>query len=55
MASYLSPKDTFALPGMSAGVICSGSFLFVSGQVALDGSGAVVGEDDFPEQVVQVM
>lgn len=55
MPDYVLPKETFALPGMSAGVIMNGPFLFVSGQVALDSSGAVVGEDDFPRQVAQVM
>lgn len=55
MAGYVSPKGTFALPGMSAGVISSGPFLFVSGQVALDAEGAIVGEDDFPKQVAQTM
>jgi len=55
MAQYLSPKDTFPLPGMTPGVIMNGPFLFVSGQVAFDAAGAIVGEDDFPRQVVQVM
>lgn len=55
MAKIISPKDTFALPGMSAGIVTSGPFLFISGQVALDAQGAVVGENDFPAQVVQVM
>jgi 2-iminobutanoate/2-iminopropanoate deaminase len=55
MAQIISPKDTFALPGMSAGVVAHGPFLFISGQVALDATGAIVGENDFPAQVAQVM
>jgi 2-iminobutanoate/2-iminopropanoate deaminase len=55
MISYVSPRDTFALPGMSAGVIVNGPCLFVSGQVALDDAGAAVGKGDFPRQVAQVM
>jgi enamine deaminase RidA (YjgF/YER057c/UK114 family) len=55
MAQIVSPKDTFALPGMSAGVVTNGPFLFISGQVALDASGAIVGANDFPAQVAQVM
>lgn len=55
MAEYLSPKDVFPLPGMTPGVVAHGPLLFVSGQVALDINGAVVGENDFAAQVVQVM
>jgi enamine deaminase RidA (YjgF/YER057c/UK114 family) len=55
MTQIISPKDTFALPGMSAGVVANGPFIFISGQVALDSQGAIVGEDDFPAQVKQVM
>jgi 2-iminobutanoate/2-iminopropanoate deaminase len=55
MAQIVSPKNTFALPGMSAGVVANGPFIFISGQVALDSQGAVVGEDDFRAQVKQVM
>jgi 2-iminobutanoate/2-iminopropanoate deaminase len=55
MVQIISPKDTFALPGMSAGVVANGPFIFVSGQVALNSDGVVVGENDFPAQVVQVM
>lgn len=55
MISHISPRDTFALPGMSAGVMVNGPCLFVSGQVALDSSGAIVGKDDFPKQVARVM
>jgi len=55
MISHLSPNDTFPLPGLSAGVVVDGPCLFVSGQVAFDASGAIVGKDDFPAQVVQVM
>jgi enamine deaminase RidA (YjgF/YER057c/UK114 family) len=55
MAQIISPKDTFALPGMSSGVVASGPFIFISGQVALNSEGVIVGEDDFPEQVKQVM
>ncbi|WP_213740219.1 RidA family protein [Bradyrhizobium sp. dw_411] len=55
MAQIITPKDTFALPGMSAGVVVNGPFIFISGQVALDSQGAIVGEADFPAQVAQVM
>jgi enamine deaminase RidA (YjgF/YER057c/UK114 family) len=55
MAQIISPKDTFALPGMSAGVVANGPLIFISGQVALDSQGAIVGEGDFPAQVAQVM
>jgi enamine deaminase RidA (YjgF/YER057c/UK114 family) len=55
MISHLSPSDTFRLPGLSAGVVVDGPYVFVSGQVAFDASGAIVGKDDFPAQVVQLM
>jgi len=55
MISHLSPSDTFPLSGLSAGVVVDGPCVFVSGQVAFDASGAIVGKDDFPAQVAQVM
>jgi enamine deaminase RidA (YjgF/YER057c/UK114 family) len=55
MIKHIQPKDTFALPSLSAGVIVDGPCLFVSGQVAFDASGAIVGKDDFAAQAAQVM
>jgi len=55
MAEIISPTDIFALPGMSAGVVASGPLIFISGQIALNSEGVIVGEDDFPAQVNQVM
>jgi 2-iminobutanoate/2-iminopropanoate deaminase len=55
MVHYVTPKDTFPLPGLSAGVIVDGPCLFVSGQVSFDASGAIVGKDDFQAQAIQVM
>jgi 2-iminobutanoate/2-iminopropanoate deaminase len=55
MIKHIQPKDTFALSGLSAGVMVDGACLFVSGQVAFDESGAVVGKGDFAAQVAQVM
>jgi len=55
MISHLSPDDTFPLPGLSAGVVVDGPCLFISGQVAFDASGTIVGKGDFPAQVAQVM
>ncbi len=40
--------------GMSQVVSASGRLVFVSGQVALDSDGAIVGRDDFEAQAVQV-
>ena len=55
MIKHFQPNDTFPLPGLSAGVVVDGPCLFVSGQIALDASGAIVGKDDFQAQAVQVM
>ncbi len=55
MISHLCPSDTFPLPGLSAGVVVDGPYIFISGQVAFDASGSIVGKDDFPAQVGQVM
>lgn len=55
MIKHFQPNDTFPLPGLSAGVVVDGPCLFVSGQIALDASGAIVGKGDFQAQAVQVM
>jgi 2-iminobutanoate/2-iminopropanoate deaminase len=55
MISHLCPSDTFPLPGLSAGVVVDGPYIFISGQVAFDASGSIVGKDDFLAQVGQVM
>lgn len=55
MIRHIQPKDTFPLPGLSAGVVAETPCLFTSGQVAFDASGAIVGKDDFQAQAVQVM
>jgi enamine deaminase RidA (YjgF/YER057c/UK114 family) len=55
VANYVTPGEIHPLPGMSPGVIANGPFLFVSGQVAFDGDGAIVGHGDFSRQVEQAM
>jgi enamine deaminase RidA (YjgF/YER057c/UK114 family) len=51
----VSTKAAFALPGMSQGMKVAGPLLFVSGQVALDDRGELVGHGDFEQQATQVM
>lgn len=55
MIAPIATKDVAALPGMSQAVIGKGPLLFVSGQVALDSAGAVVGKGNFELQTMQVM
>jgi reactive intermediate/imine deaminase len=55
LIAAVATENAAALPGMSQAVIARGPLLFVSGQVALDADGAVVGKGNFELQTVQVM
>src|SRR4051794_38432401 len=50
----IRPTGMLNSPGYSHAVIKQGTPVFISGQVAQDGAGAIVGEDDIGEQVAQV-
>jgi enamine deaminase RidA (YjgF/YER057c/UK114 family) len=51
----LNPPDLGPPPGYSQVVeVRAGRIVFIAGQTALDGSGALVGKDDFAAQAEQV-
>ena len=51
----LNPPDLGAPPGYSQVVeVRAGRIVFIAGQTALDGRGALVGKDDFAAQAEQV-
>lgn len=52
---FLAPKALSSIPGFSPVVkVLAGQTIYVSGQVALDASGALVGPGDFRAQARQV-
>jgi enamine deaminase RidA (YjgF/YER057c/UK114 family) len=52
---FLTPEELASIPGFSQVVkITGGHLVYVSGQVALDGSGKLVGPGDFRAQAQQV-
>ena len=55
MKTVINPPQMAAPTGYSYAIKKSGTPVFVSGQVALDGKGALVGENDVAAQVEQVM
>ena len=54
MKTVINPPQMAAPTGYSYAIKKSGTPVFVSGQVALDGKGALVGENDVAAQVEQV-
>lgn len=55
MLTHVTSPKVRSIPGMSQAVRTDRPLLFVSGQVALDVEGAIVGRGDFEAQVHQVM
>jgi enamine deaminase RidA (YjgF/YER057c/UK114 family) len=51
----VATENAASLPGMSQAVVARRPLLFVSGQVALDADGTLVGKGNFELQAMQVM